>query len=68
MTAQVYENINELSYVDLLDAIDKMREKIYELGDGADDAPGYPLDDFLSLPLAALLQLEADSLVVPVGK
>ena len=38
MTAQVYENINELSYVDLLDAIDKMREKIYELGDGADDA------------------------------
>lgn len=38
MTAQIYENINGLSYTELLDAIDKMREKIYELGDVADDA------------------------------
>ena len=32
MTPQVYENLNELSYGELLTAIDRLREKIYDQG------------------------------------
>lgn len=38
MTPQVYESIKELSYIELLNAIDNMREKIYEIGDEVDHA------------------------------
>ena len=32
MTPQVYENLHELNYGELLSAIDRIREKIYEQG------------------------------------
>ena len=32
MTSQVYENLSELSYGELLAAIDRIREKIYDQG------------------------------------
>lgn len=32
MTPQVYENLSELSYGELLTAIDRLREKIYDQG------------------------------------
>lgn len=32
MTPQVYENLSELSYGELLAAIDRLREKIYDQG------------------------------------
>lgn len=32
MTPQVYENLKELNYGELLSAIDRLREKIYEQG------------------------------------
>ena len=38
MTAQVYENIKNLNYSELLSAIDRMRNKIYEMGDEVDHA------------------------------
>ena len=38
MTPQVYENIKELTYSELLEAIDNMRAKIYEMGDEVDHA------------------------------
>lgn len=33
MTPQVYANVKELTYGELLSAIDRIRNKIYELGD-----------------------------------
>ena len=38
MTPQVYENLSELSYGELLVAIDKLREKIYDQGTDIEDA------------------------------
>ena len=32
MTPQVYENLQQLSYGELLEAIDRIREKIYSQG------------------------------------
>lgn len=38
MTPQVYENLHELNYGELLSAIDRIREKIYEDGVDIKDA------------------------------
>ena len=38
MTPQVYENVKELNYGELLSSIDRMRNKIYEMGDEVDHA------------------------------
>jgi len=38
MTPQVYENLKELSYGELLSAIDRVREKLYEEGTDIKDA------------------------------
>lgn len=38
MTPQVYENLKELNYGELLSAIDRIREKIYEDGVDIKDA------------------------------
>ena len=38
MTPQVYENLKELNYGELLSAIDKVREKLYEEGTDIEDA------------------------------
>ena len=38
MTPQVYENLKELNYGELLSAIDKVREKLYEDGVDIEDA------------------------------
>ena len=37
MTPQVYENLKELSYEELLRALDNVREHLYEIGDDAKD-------------------------------
>lgn len=38
MTPQVYENLKELNYGELLSAIDRVREKLYEDGTDIKDA------------------------------
>ena len=38
MTPQVYENLKELNYGELLSAIDRIREKLYENGVDIEDA------------------------------
>ena len=38
MTPQVYENLHELNYGELLSAIDRVREKLYEDGVDIEDA------------------------------
>lgn len=38
MTPQVYENLKELNYGELLSAIDRIREKLYEDGIDIEDA------------------------------
>lgn len=38
MTPQVYENLKELNYGELLSAIDRVREKLYEEGTDIKDA------------------------------
>jgi hypothetical protein len=38
MTPQVYENLHELNYGELLSAIDRIREKLYEDGVDIEDA------------------------------
>lgn len=38
MTPQVYENLEQLTYGELLSAIDRIREKIYEDGTDLEDA------------------------------
>ena len=38
MTPQVYENLKELNYGELLSAIDRVREKLYEDGVDIEDA------------------------------
>lgn len=38
MTPQVYENLKELNYGELLSAIDRVREKLYEDGTDIEDA------------------------------
>lgn len=38
MTPQVYENLKELNYGELLSAIDRVREKLYEEGTDIEDA------------------------------
>ena len=38
MTPQVYENLHELNYGELLSAIDRIREKMYETGTDVEDA------------------------------
>ena len=38
MTPQVYENLHELNYGELLSAIDRIREKMYETGADIEDA------------------------------
>lgn len=37
MTPQVYENLQELSYEELLHALDNVREHLYEIGEDAED-------------------------------
>lgn len=37
MTPQVYENLKELTYEELLNALDNVREHLYEIGDDAKD-------------------------------
>lgn len=37
MTPQVYENLKELTYEELLHALDNVREHLYEIGDEAKD-------------------------------
>lgn len=37
MTPQVYENLQELSYEELLHALDNVREHLYEIGEDAGD-------------------------------
>ena len=38
VTSQVYENIKNLNYGELLSSIDRMRNKIYEMGDEVNHA------------------------------
>lgn len=38
MTPQVYENLQQLTYGELLSAIDRIREKLYEQGIDIEDA------------------------------
>lgn len=38
MTPQVYENLKELNYGELLSAIDRIREKLYDDGVDIEDA------------------------------
>lgn len=38
MTPQVYKNLKELNYGELLSAIDRIREKLYEDGVDIEDA------------------------------
>jgi hypothetical protein len=38
MTPQVYKNLKELNYGELLSAIDRVREKLYEEGTDIEDA------------------------------
>ena len=38
MTPQVYKNLKELNYGELLSAIDRVREKLYEDGTDIEDA------------------------------
>ena len=38
MTPQVYENLHELNYGELLSAIDRVREKMYDAGAEIEDA------------------------------
>lgn len=38
MTPQVYENLHELNYGELLSAIDRVREKMYETGAEVENA------------------------------
>ena len=38
MTPQVYKNLKELNYGELLSAIDRIREKLYEDGVDVEDA------------------------------
>ena len=38
MTPQVYKNLHELNYGELLSAIDRIREKLYEDGVDIEDA------------------------------
>ena len=37
MTPQVYENLKELTYEELLHALDNVREHLYEIGEDAKD-------------------------------
>ena len=52
MTPQVYENLEQLTYGELLTAIDNIREKIYEQG-GIDIQ-----DEYMSYYIALMKELD----------